>query len=97
MSGFYHGDGYSFDKRVQFGLREAPVLCGRQSCFILWAIRRELGRLDAEYAPRAQSVIQWLAERRELKAQGTAGTKYQWAALSYLRVNVRQRCCSSIH
>eukprot|EP00966_Prymnesium_polylepis_P165871 3834154-Prymnesium_polylepis.1 len=52
MSGFCHHDGFGVDERVQFGQREAPVLTGRQSCFILevvWAIRRELRRLDAEY------------------------------------------------
>ena len=34
MSGFCHADGYGVDERVQFGKREAPVLTGRQSCFL---------------------------------------------------------------
>ena len=31
MSGFCHADGYGVDERVQFGQREAPVLCGRRA------------------------------------------------------------------
>jgi len=51
MSGFVHLDGFGFDPRIQFefGQREAPVLCGRQSCFLVWAIQRELARLDEAY------------------------------------------------
>ena len=63
MSGFVHSDGYGVDERVQFGQREAPVLCGRQSCFITWAIKRELRRLDLQYAVRAPAALAWLRER----------------------------------
>ena len=64
MSGFVHSDGYGADERVQFGQREAPVLTGRQSCFIVWAIRRELRRLDREYPPTDPALCAWLLERR---------------------------------
>ena len=43
MSGFVHSDGFGFDPRIQFGQREAPVLCGGQSCFLVWAIQRVRG------------------------------------------------------
>ena len=62
-SGFCHPDGYGYDPRIQFGQREAPVLCGRQSCFLVAAVRRELTRLESEYPCRASSVIRWLRER----------------------------------
>ena len=64
MSGFVHSDCYGADERVQFGQREAPVLTGRQSCFIVWAIRRELRRLDREYPPTDPALCAWLLERR---------------------------------
>jgi hypothetical protein len=67
-SGFVHPDGYGADERVQFGQREAPVLTGRQSCFCVWAIRRELHRLDREYPPTHPGLCAWLLERRELVA-----------------------------
>jgi hypothetical protein len=62
-SGFCQSDGYGVDTRVQFGQREAPVLCGRQSCFVAWAIRRELRRLDAAYPARCERILAWLAAR----------------------------------
>ena len=68
MSGFVHADGYGADERVQFGQREAPVLCGRQSCFLVWAIRRELDRLDAAYPPTDPLL-------RELDAGATAAQR----------------------
>ena len=61
MSGFVHADGYGYDPRIQFGQREAPVLCGRQSCFLVFAMRRELHRLEASYPSRAESVAAWLS------------------------------------
>jgi hypothetical protein len=72
MSGFVHGDGYGVDERVQFGQREAPVLCGRQSCFVAWAIRRELRRLDAAYPSRHEAVLAWLEARAQLGSSDAA-------------------------
>ena len=63
MSGFVHADGYGYDPRIQFGQREAPVLCGRQSCFLIAAVRRELSRLDRMYPSRVPTVVQWLYDR----------------------------------
>ena len=63
MSGFVHADGYGFDPRIQFGQREAPVLCGRQSCFLVAAVRRELSRLEAAYPTRAASVLKYVGCR----------------------------------
>ena len=66
MSGTCQWDGYGLDGRVQFGQREAPVLCGRQSNFMVWAIRRELDRLGALYPTRDANVKAFLARRSEL-------------------------------
>ena len=71
MSGFVHADGYGYDPRIQFGQREAPVLCGRQSCFLVWVMRRELLRLEAEYPSRATSVLAWIADRLRHVTEGS--------------------------
>jgi len=73
MSGFVHADGFGFDPRIQFGQREAPVLCGRQSCFLVAAMRRELARLEYEYPCRAESVLRWLADRVSRRDEGQEG------------------------
>ena len=73
MSGFVHADGYGYDPRIQFGQREAPVLCGRQSCFLVAAMRRELHRLDAAYPTRAPQATQWLAARLAKSLNGSKG------------------------
>ena len=64
-------DGYGYDPRIQFGQREAPVLCGRQSCFLVWVMRRELLRLEAEYPSRATSVLAWIADRLRHVTEGS--------------------------
>ena len=63
MSGFVHPDGFGQDERIQFGQREAPVLMSRQSCYLVWLIRRELERLDREYPPTDQRVCRWRRDR----------------------------------
>ena len=80
MSGFVHADGYGADERVQFGQREAMVLCGRQSCFLIWAVRRELARLDREYPTRVGAVANWLRHRAGLAHENDA--EWLWASLS---------------
>ena len=95
MSGFVHADGYGADERVQFGQREAPVLCGRQSCFLMWAVRRELQRFDGKYPTREPAILAWLAMRRasagavdESAGHGDQSTSscdapWRWAALFF--------------
>ena len=86
MSGFVHSNGYGADERVQFGQREAPVLCGRQSCFLVWAIRRELDRLDAAYPPTDPLLRSWMQARQ--KRSGGEGAAWLWAALSFVLMYV---------
>ena len=74
------------DERVQFGQREAPVLCGRQSCFLVWAIRRELDRLDAAYPPTDPLLRSWMQARRQ-RSDGE-GAAWLWAALSFVLMYV---------
>ena len=56
-SGYMLPDGAGFDKRVQFGQKEAPVLTSRQSNFLVWAIRRELHAFDEAHAPRDAALL----------------------------------------
>eukprot|EP00966_Prymnesium_polylepis_P330759 7386375-Prymnesium_polylepis.2 len=84
MSGFCHHDGPGVDERVQFGQREAPVLTGRQSCFIVWAVRRELWRLDAEYPTADPAVTAWLRRREGLGEADGARNWWQRDVLSFV-------------
>jgi hypothetical protein len=86
MSGFVHGDGYGADERVQFGQREAPVLCGRQSCFLIWAVRRELARLDLVYPSRVAAILNWLQHRSGRSHDDDPG--WLWATLSFVLMYV---------
>ena len=85
MSGFVHEDGFGLDERIQFGQREAPVLMSRQSCYLVWAIRREIERLEAKHPPRDPVVRRWLEARRRLAAGAAA---YRGAALSFILMYV---------
>jgi hypothetical protein len=58
-SGYVLPDGYGFDKRVQFGQREAPVLTSRQSNFLVWAMRREIAAFDAAHPPTDAGLLAW--------------------------------------
>ena len=83
-SGFVHHDGFGVDERVQFGQREAPVLTGRQSCFIVWAIRRELRRLDGEYPSAVPGVVEWVRRRLAAAERADGDRWWQWAALFFV-------------
>ena len=73
MAGTVDRDGYGFDPRVQFGDRAAPVLCGRQTCLLADAIKRELRRLDIAYPSVDGAVIAYVAERlAKLQAEAPA-------------------------
>ena len=63
MAGYVGADGYGYDPRCQFGDKCAPVLCGRQTCLLAEAIKRELRRLDLAYPSKAASIIAWIADR----------------------------------
>ena len=58
-SGYVLPDGFGFDKRVQFGQREAPVLTSRQANFLVWAMRRELHAFDQAHQPRDEKLLAW--------------------------------------
>ena len=86
MSGFVHADGYGADERVQFGQREAPVLCGRQSCFLIWAVRRELSRIDREYPSRVGAVLDWIQYRAAFARDDDP--EWLWSSLSFVLMYV---------
>ena len=69
-SGLLLPDGYAFDRRIQFGQREAPVLTSRQSNFLMWAIRRELAVFDDDHPPAEDSLLAWRLLREALCADG---------------------------
>ena len=79
MSGTFFEDGFGHDGRVCFGQREAPVLMGRQSTFLKFAICKELARLSLEYATRSTVLLEWLAERS--KCCEKAEDMHLWTAL----------------
>ena len=58
-SGLLLPDGYAFDKRIQFGQKEAPNLTSRQSNFLTWAIRRQLWLFDRRYPPTDPTLLAW--------------------------------------
>ena len=58
-SGYLLPDGAGFDKRIQFGQKEAPVLTSRQSNFLVWAIRRVLHAFDMAHPPVAPELLAW--------------------------------------
>ena len=84
MSGFVHDDGYGVDERVQFGQREPPVLTGRQSCFIVWAIRRALRRADESYPSKAAAIVEWLARRVNITGGDSTIEWWRSAVLCYV-------------
>ena len=86
MSGFVHADGYGADERVQFGQREAPVLCGRQSCFLIWAVRRELARIDRDYPSRVGAVLDWIQYRAAFARDDDP--EWLWSSLSFVLMYV---------
>ena len=59
-------EGFGTDLRVNFGERDAPDHCGRESNAVCFFVRTELRRLDREYPSQATSVIKWLAMRMGL-------------------------------
>ena len=72
-SGYVLPDGFGFDKRVQFGQKEAPVLTSRQSNFLVWAMRRELYAFDQAHPPVDPKLLAWLVLRLTLLPTPSAG------------------------
>jgi hypothetical protein len=88
QSGFCHHDGYGVDERVQFGQREAPVLTGRQSCFLVWAVRRELQRLDDEYPLSDDAARAWLVRRSTVRDRCRNVAQWRCDTLSFVLMYV---------
>ena len=66
VNGYVLPDGYAFDKRVQFGQREAPVLTSRQSNLIVWMIQREIWAFDRACPARDPHLLAWIWLRSQL-------------------------------
>ena len=62
------------------------MLCGRQSCFLVWAIRRELDRLDAVHPPTDPTLRGWMQARRQRCDERDVA--WLWAALSFVLMYV---------
>lgn len=90
MAGYIGKDGYGVDTRVQFGDRSAPVLCGRQSALLAYAIKLELRRLDLAYPSHVQSVLDYAERRINAQGQNTAPTELDFviAALFFFLIYV---------
>ena len=77
--------GYSVDKRVNFGERNAPDHTCRESDALTFFSRRELARLDAEYPTRAPELLAWLEHRRHLRAEaGADADEFGWDVLFWI-------------
>ena len=76
QSGRLTASGYGTDHRVNFGERDAPDNTGAMSNALIFFIRRELARLDAEY-PTVHPVLQaWAAHRSALAAENPAAPEF---------------------
>ena len=63
QSGRLYESLFGFDRRVNFGERDAPDHTGRASDALAFFVRRELKRLGREYAPKCASIVAWVAMR----------------------------------
>ena len=90
MAGYVGKDGYGVDTRVQFGDRSAPVLCGRQSALLAYAIKLELRRLDLAYPSHVQSVLEYVARRLNAKSKSEVPAELDFliAALFFFQIYV---------
>ena len=86
-SGYVLPDGYAFDKRLQFGQREAPVLTSRQTNFIVWVVRRELHAFDCSHPSVEPSVRAWQLLRGEFGGASPAPS-CPWTSLHFLMAYV---------
>ena len=83
-------DGFGTDMRTNFGERDAPDHTGRCSNMICLMIKRELKRLEREYPPREQPILDWLHRRESLRTEASkarAATKeddFTYAVLFYV-------------
>ena len=78
-------DGYAFDKRVQFGQREAPVLTSRQSNFLVWLIKREIWLFDRRFPPRDPKLQAWVLLRAALAGgSGVGSFSCNFTALAFV-------------
>ena len=89
-------DGYGFDKRVQFGQREAPVLTSRESNFIIWVVRRELHAFDRAHPSVVPSVRAWQLLRSLQGGVVEERPGCLWAALGFTMIYVDDAGGSSI-
>ena len=68
QSGRLYESLFGFDRRVNFGERDAPDHTGRASDALAFFVRHELKRLGREYAPKCASIVAWVAMRMGLAA-----------------------------
>ena len=63
QSGRLYESLFGFDRRVNFGERDAPDHTGRASDALAFFVRHELKRLGREYAPKCAKIVAWVAMR----------------------------------
>ena len=94
-------DGFGRDPRIQFGMREAMDTTGRSTCFLTFAMRLELERLDAAYPPTEASIVEWRDGRlRAAEREGAKpGTRewQRWCALALVLMFVDDAGASIIN
>lgn len=84
-NGVWLPSGVRLDERCCFGDAAAATKCARISNFLVFHIRKELERVDAEFPTRDAEWLEWLAARREAAAAaGLPAARFaclHWAAM----------------
>ena len=82
-------DGFGHDRRVNFGERDAPDHTGRASNAVTFFARRELKRLEKEYATVVPELIAWLADRAARRPSDLCEEDdFLWSVLFFLMTYV---------
>jgi hypothetical protein len=79
--------GYHYDRRPNFGERDAPDHTCGESDGLCWFCRHELRRLDENYPSRVQSINLWLQRRATLRESDDSEdgmSRFIWDVLFYL-------------
>ena len=86
-SGRIMANGFSYDRRPNFGERDAPDHTCAESDGLAWFMKHEMARLDMAYPSRVPSINLWLAQRKAKRVElgsGSAVEAFLWDVLFFL-------------
>ena len=93
-NGIFLPDGVQLDGRCCFGDASAATKCARISNYLVFQIRRELERVDAEYPTRDPEWLVWLADRRAAALEAGLPVE-RFAVLHWLAMYIDDQMGSS--